>query len=69
MSRAASHHQANLVGARGSPGDDPWLGECDEVGVSRDESFERLVDRVEGIVDELLVAQRVTDESPWFACA
>src|SRR5207245_10057188 len=69
MPRPTSYHQADLVHARASPDDDPRLGERDEVPVSRDESLERFVDRVEGIIDELLVAHRVTAELPLFACA
>jgi hypothetical protein len=58
MARAAADDDANLAAGRRPPDHDPWLGERDNVGVGGGESFERLVDCVKRIVDQLLVDGR-----------
>jgi len=55
MARSAADDDADLAGRRRTPDHDPGLGERDNVGVGGDESFERLVDRGERIIDQFLV--------------
>jgi hypothetical protein len=52
---ASADHQPYLLGGRCPPHHDSRLGERDNVGVGGDESFERLVNRGVGVVDQFLV--------------